>query len=302
MSTRSALKKKAKKQASDFKKKPKLPLIFYGIVSVCGWFAPPLAVVVRFGIGKDFFLNLVLTLCGYFPGHIHNFYLQNIRNNKGMHRTPKWAVRYGLIHVKDTKAQPKHQWANRYDERNPASHLQSDYADSPPESQAASEWDGVGPEPPLRSESTPRQRHIGFTPWSREIDPDEVMGGADSTPGSSRRTTTTSGGGNWEDQEEFYSTSGLQAEGASRRKSTSASKKENKGDRFDRMESARKRVSSNVSASDWERREGVGYYDSSGVRSTGTGNQAARAEQLDDEDGGRTPTATTADDELAHQF
>ncbi|KAH8914553.1 hypothetical protein BT69DRAFT_1357733 [Atractiella rhizophila] len=85
------------------------------IVIVCGWFAPPLAVLVRFGVGKDFFLNIILTLCGYFPGHFHNFYLQNIRNNKNRARTPKWAIRYGLVHVKDPKKNPKRQWANRYE-------------------------------------------------------------------------------------------------------------------------------------------------------------------------------------------
>lgn len=35
-----------------------------------------LAVAARFGIGRDFWINLVLTLCGYIPGHGHNFYIQ----------------------------------------------------------------------------------------------------------------------------------------------------------------------------------------------------------------------------------
>jgi hypothetical protein len=52
------------------------------------------AVAARFGIGKDFWLNLLLTICGYIPGmrcdirlnlhvtdslisgHGHNFYIQ----------------------------------------------------------------------------------------------------------------------------------------------------------------------------------------------------------------------------------
>ena len=52
------------------------------------------AVAARFGIGKDFWLNLLLTICGYIPGvrcsisptrrtlltlisgHVHNFYIQ----------------------------------------------------------------------------------------------------------------------------------------------------------------------------------------------------------------------------------
>ena len=29
---------------------------------------PPAAVAARFGIGKDFWLNLLLTICGYIPG------------------------------------------------------------------------------------------------------------------------------------------------------------------------------------------------------------------------------------------
>lgn len=30
--------------------------------------APPAAVAARFGIGGDFWLNLILTICGYIPG------------------------------------------------------------------------------------------------------------------------------------------------------------------------------------------------------------------------------------------
>lgn len=53
----------------------------------------PSAVAARFGIGSDFWLNLILTICGYIPGkaslhvavcdrlisiigHVHNFYIQ----------------------------------------------------------------------------------------------------------------------------------------------------------------------------------------------------------------------------------
>lgn len=32
---------------------------------------PPLAVALEFGIGKKFFINLILTLLGYIPGLIH---------------------------------------------------------------------------------------------------------------------------------------------------------------------------------------------------------------------------------------
>ncbi|KAI5474204.1 hypothetical protein MNV49_003969, partial [Pseudohyphozyma bogoriensis] len=41
------------------------------IVWVAGWIAPPVAILIRFGIGKDFFINIICTLCGYFPGHFH---------------------------------------------------------------------------------------------------------------------------------------------------------------------------------------------------------------------------------------
>lgn len=35
-----------------------------------GFFVPPLAVLARFGVGKDFFINILCTICGYFPGHV----------------------------------------------------------------------------------------------------------------------------------------------------------------------------------------------------------------------------------------
>jgi uncharacterized membrane protein YqaE (UPF0057 family) len=34
-------------------------------------FIPPLGVAMEVGIGGQFWLNLLLTLCGYFPGVIH---------------------------------------------------------------------------------------------------------------------------------------------------------------------------------------------------------------------------------------
>lgn len=41
-------------------------------------------------------------------------YIQNVRNNKTHNRTPKWAIRAGLVKMKDPRA-GRHQWANRYD-------------------------------------------------------------------------------------------------------------------------------------------------------------------------------------------
>ena len=112
------------------------------------------AVAARFGIGKDFWINLLLTVLGYIPGtililfilnwlsyphipgHGHNFYIQvtisyfslirfsfpnfaqNIRNNSSHARTPKWAQRYGLVDTSEIKRkQRKRQWATRYNDR-----------------------------------------------------------------------------------------------------------------------------------------------------------------------------------------
>lgn len=89
---------------------------------ILGTILPPLAVAARFGIGKDFFVNVFLTLCGYIPGHVHNFYIQNIRNNKSDRRTPKWAQKYGLVDMTALERRRKRaQWANRYNERAPRS-------------------------------------------------------------------------------------------------------------------------------------------------------------------------------------
>ncbi|GFZ48730.1 hypothetical protein JCM24511_06479 [Saitozyma sp. JCM 24511] len=59
-----------------------------------------------------------------FPCHFHNFYIQNIRNNTNRARTPKWAIKAGLVDnsERDRKAR-KNQWAKRFDERNAQSTL-----------------------------------------------------------------------------------------------------------------------------------------------------------------------------------
>jgi len=89
---------------------------------ILGTLLPPLAVAARFGIGKDLFINIILTLCGYIPGHAHNFYIQNVRNNKNNRRTPKWAQKYGLVDMTALERRRKRtQWANRYNERAPRS-------------------------------------------------------------------------------------------------------------------------------------------------------------------------------------
>ncbi|OAX44655.1 hypothetical protein K503DRAFT_728939 [Rhizopogon vinicolor AM-OR11-026] len=94
------------------------------VLFIMGTLFPPLAVAARFGIGKDFWLNLLLTICGYIPGHAHNFYIQNIRNNKNNRRTPKWAQRYGLVDTSTIKRhEQRSQWAGRYNDRNAHSAL-----------------------------------------------------------------------------------------------------------------------------------------------------------------------------------
>lgn len=38
-------------------------------------FIPPLGVFLQVGLGKSFWINIVLTLLGYFPGVIHAAYV-----------------------------------------------------------------------------------------------------------------------------------------------------------------------------------------------------------------------------------
>ncbi|KAI0332138.1 hypothetical protein GY45DRAFT_1321456 [Cubamyces sp. BRFM 1775] len=95
------------------------------LLFIFGTLFPPLAVAARFGIGSDFWINVVLTICGYIPGHVHNFYIQNIRNNKNHRRTPKWIQKYGLVDTSEIKRKERRsQWANRYNERLPRSDLE----------------------------------------------------------------------------------------------------------------------------------------------------------------------------------
>ena len=109
----------------------------------------------RFGIGRDFWINIVLTICGYIPGKPSSERLrtsltslkataitstyrysacfhpssdhaytrsQNIRNNKNHARTPKWVQKYGLVDLSEIKRKErKSQWANRYKDRLPRS-------------------------------------------------------------------------------------------------------------------------------------------------------------------------------------
>ncbi|GAA5862204.1 hypothetical protein JCM3774_004822 [Rhodotorula dairenensis] len=164
------LRRRMPKSRKDLK--PNRTHAFHAVIMVLGWVAPPVAVLVRFGVGWDLFLNTILTICGYIPGHAHNFYIQNVRNNKTHKRTPKWAIRAGLVKMKDPRA-GRHQWANRYEER-----VGGDDTDS----LRSQSWDGRGPEPqrgvkPLGG-NRKSTRHT-LSPWDDYVDADEVEGGAD---------------------------------------------------------------------------------------------------------------------------
>ncbi|EPE33771.1 hypothetical protein GLAREA_06784 [Glarea lozoyensis ATCC 20868] len=41
-------------------------------------FIPPLGVYMVAGCGADFWINVCLTILGYFPGHIHAFYVEYV--------------------------------------------------------------------------------------------------------------------------------------------------------------------------------------------------------------------------------
>jgi len=41
-------------------------------------FLPPVGVALTAGCGADLLINIALTLLGYFPGHIHAFYIEYV--------------------------------------------------------------------------------------------------------------------------------------------------------------------------------------------------------------------------------
>jgi len=160
--------------------KPKKHHGFSAVLFVMGTLFPPLAVATRFGIGVDFWLNLVLTLCGYIPGHVHNFYIQNIRNNKNHRRTPKWVQRYGLVDTSEIKRkEKKSQWAGRYNERLPRSTL---------EAQPYEEGQEAGSSVDISSDGhDSRQRGAGGELWRPE---DEQFYGQNGDASSTRGTSS----------------------------------------------------------------------------------------------------------------
>ncbi|VDB82941.1 unnamed protein product [Peniophora sp. CBMAI 1063] len=137
---------------SKVKIQPKRHHFYNALLFLLGTLFPPLAVAARFGIGSDFWLNLLLTICGYIPGHVHNFYIQNVRNNKTNRRTPKWAQRYGLVDTSTIERHKKRsEWAYRYNERNPHSTLEDQQVE---DGQVAGSTSSISTDAPVRAHQT----------------------------------------------------------------------------------------------------------------------------------------------------
>lgn len=75
------------KRRSRSSRSPKKHHGFTLVIVLLGFLLPPLAVAARFGIGKDFFINVVLTLCGYFPGHV-----SQVKRGEGTQQLEREAV------------------------------------------------------------------------------------------------------------------------------------------------------------------------------------------------------------------
>ncbi|ORX40554.1 hypothetical protein BD324DRAFT_611212 [Kockovaella imperatae] len=220
------------KSKADFV--PKKHHGFQFFIFLCGLLLPPIAVAVRFGVmTHDFWINVFLCICGYFPCHFHNFYIQNIRNNTNRARTPKWALKAGLINTADRERRAKkNQWAKRFDERNnqsthvgqaleegevgdnyvPVSDAERERAERRPHEGL---WDDRGDTEYYNEEPAPNQQH-----WSYPMN----FSGAVAEGGSKNRkdlARTTSNGDRWErsratrtasrdSETEYYPTTGRQ--------------------------------------------------------------------------------------------
>ncbi|PVF94161.1 hypothetical protein CPB86DRAFT_713793 [Serendipita vermifera] len=158
---------------------------FYNVLLfIFGTVFPPLAVAARFGIGGDFWLNLLLTICGYIPGHGHNFYIQNIRNNKNHRRTPKWALRYGLVDDSEIRRKEKRsQWAGRYNDRLPQSTLEGREVE-----------EGQVPDRPQASREGSAANGSDPALWGRE---EEQFYGQRRRGNGSESNSSSGGGGRW---------------------------------------------------------------------------------------------------------
>ncbi|WWC94883.1 hypothetical protein V866_001734 [Kwoniella sp. B9012] len=192
---------------------------FQFFLFLCGLLLPPIAVAVRFGIGKDFFINVFLCILGYFPCHFHNFYIQNIRNNQNRARTPKWAIKHGLVDNSDRERRArKNQWSKRFDERNAHSTLRDQELEEGEE--------GGNYDPSIRSDPEEVQRRRNEGLWTND---DEEYYNEDQAPNQR----------NWHYPANFEGTVG---DGRSYKRGKS-------GTSGDRWERASARRSSNASSS-----------------------------------------------------
>jgi len=197
--------------------KPKRYHGYAVLLFILGTLFPPLAVAARFGIGSDFWLNLLLTICGYIPGHGHNFYIQNIRNNKNHARTPKWAQRYGLVDTSEIKRKErKSQWQSRYNDRLPRSTLEGAPYEEGQEHASSVDLSSEGHQP------APRTRTNGEL-WGPE---DEQYYNNDAA-----ESPASSGGGRWHYPANFD-------DAVAPSKSSKKKKKGDKKDRWARTEDA----------------------------------------------------------------
>lgn len=74
------------------------------ILSIC---VPPLGVFLQVGFGLHFWLNIVLTIFGYFPGLLHALFIiwsVNDDDTKEINISDKWATDiHGMKRKKTTK-------------------------------------------------------------------------------------------------------------------------------------------------------------------------------------------------------
>ncbi len=50
------------------------------VLIILAIFLPPLAVFLMVGLGRDFWINLILTILGWLPGMVHAIYLIGSRS------------------------------------------------------------------------------------------------------------------------------------------------------------------------------------------------------------------------------
>ncbi|KAJ7685156.1 hypothetical protein DFH06DRAFT_1157620 [Mycena polygramma] len=257
--------------------KPKRHHGYAVLLFILGSLFPPLAVAARFGIGSDFWLNLLLTICGYIPGHGHNFYIQNIRNNKNHARTPKWAQRYGLVDVSEIKRKErKSQWQSRYNDRLPRSTLEGAPYEEGQDHGSSIDVSSEGHPP------APRTRTNGEL-WGPE---EEQYYGNDAA--------STSSGGRWHYPANFD-------DAAAPSKGTKKKKKDAKKDRWARTEDAY-----SISEEQAQRKKSKKKKSKTSMYSDSNTDfpEAAEGGLYGDHDpaGGRQPPAQTTDDVFNHEF